>query len=120
MEKKQRVPKGEKLWFIDYFGDITHIYEDYGAFVTNLYDAGNYFHTEEEAESMITKLRAVLKGANVIEMPSEEELEHKATDIAMERKDEFFDEAGELVLCFGECYDAAADMVKFLKSKIVK
>lgn len=118
--EKTRKQIGEKLWFIDYFLDITSIHEDNGAFVSGLYETANYFQSREEAEAMVKKFRAVLAGADVIEMPSEEELEHKATDIAMERKDEFFDEAGELVLCFGECYDAAADMVKFLKSKIVK
>lgn len=66
----ERVKKGEKYWIILIWG--SHIYVDE---VIDLhckcdddnYNQGNYFNTKEQAEAMASKLRAVLKGADVIE-----------------------------------------------------
>ena len=73
----ERVKKGEKYWFVEVFAfspfvesctEINSIGDD------NRFNCGNYFHNRKEAELMARKLRAVLKGADVIEMPSEEEV----------------------------------------------
>ena len=65
--EKTRVPKGEKYWFINCFGEVVSTLE--GGIIDNTkrFEIGNYFATEEEAESMARKLRAVLKGAEAIE-----------------------------------------------------
>lgn len=77
----ERVKKGEKYWYVEvsvfslYVQSCTEL-DDYGD--SSRFDCGNYFHTKEEAEAMAKKLRAVLKGASVIEMPSEEEINHQS------------------------------------------
>lgn len=76
----ERVKIGEKYWYLSLFSgkirvedDIEH--EDEKDRVEPLIDKerfllGNYFHTKEEAESMAEKIRKVLQGADVIEVPS--------------------------------------------------
>ena len=68
----ERVKKGEKYWFVEVFAfspfvesctEFNSIGDD------NRFYCGNYFHNRKEAELMARKLRAVLKGADVIEMP---------------------------------------------------
>lgn len=85
----ERVKKGEKYWsFLIY----THGYrileftegESYAG--NDEFDAegaafGNYFHTKEEAEAMTRKIKAVLNGADVIEMPSEEEIKKAIKEV---------------------------------------
>lgn len=73
----ERVKKGEKYWYVICDCDGFYI----GEWTDNrcggdnaLFELGNYFATKEEAEAMANKLRAVLKGAEVIELPSEEEI----------------------------------------------
>ena len=81
--EKTRVNKGERYWIVLLTGNGCRVIEAREGEVTSskptlndeCYEFGNYFHTREEAESMANKLRAVLKGADVIEMPSEEEYE---------------------------------------------
>lgn len=70
---KTRVPKGEEYWHIGQWGDILMTSEEDSPIDDWLFQCGNYFRTKDEAEAMAKKLRAVLKGADVIEMPSEEE-----------------------------------------------
>lgn len=74
MEKK-RVEKGEQYWFANlYSGEgMLTINEERDFDEVNI-TMGNCFSTKAEAESMARKLRAVLNGADVIEMPSEEEM----------------------------------------------
>ena len=69
--EKTRVPKGEKYWFINCFGEVVSTTEQ--GIIDNYYrfNVGNYFHTKEEANTMTRKLRAVLKGTDVIEISSE-------------------------------------------------
>lgn len=70
----ERVKKGEKyqlmhiIWNRIYVTDTVDM--DFERDRDN-FNQGNYFHTQEEAESMVRKLRAVLNGADVLEMPSE-------------------------------------------------
>lgn len=77
MEKKQRVPKGERYWHL-YIGsrNITTMEKTdyYNSTDDDYFKSGDYFTTQEEAEQMASKLRTVLAGADVIEMPSEEEM----------------------------------------------
>lgn len=82
MEKKQRVPIGEKYWYIDKYGSIQEYIERGSLLNYYHYKSLIYFHTEEEARVMRDKLRAVLNGAEVIEMPSEEEIEAIKNEIA--------------------------------------
>lgn len=70
----ERVKKGEEYWFIDRDGGILWRYEAYSCQDDMMFDCNNYFHTKEEVESMVRKIRAVFKGAEVIEMSSEDEL----------------------------------------------
>lgn len=67
--EKTRVNKGEKYWYIDEFGRVescTDEYKPYPCLVR--FKKGNYFRTEVEAESMACKFRALLKGAEMIEV----------------------------------------------------
>ena len=66
----KRVNKGEKFWRIwamDIRFEICESIDDYGSICTQMYEMGNYFHTQKEAEAMVKKIRTVLKGADVIE-----------------------------------------------------
>lgn len=72
--EKTRVPYGESYWWINSVYAVCEDKDWNTSTVKASYKAGNYYKTKEEAEAMARKLRAVLKGAEVIEMPSEEEL----------------------------------------------
>lgn len=67
---------------------------------------GNYFNTEEEAESMAEKISKVLNGADVIEMPSEEEIKQASYDCTNGYDDDQI--------------PGFKEGVEWLKSKIVK
>lgn len=109
------VEKGEVYWSIildeddepyatPYVNEGTHI--DIGRLTSK-----NSFNTREEAEVMVRKLRAVLNGAEVIEMPSEEEIREKANNIAYR--------CG-VGLEMSNLSEVCQVMAKWLKSKIVK
>ena len=104
MEKNQRVPKGEKYWYID---TTLTVYTDfnYTDYDEERMDIGNCFATKEEAESMARKLRAVLKGADVVEMPSNK--------IIVEEALRRYTKTNDLYCAFKNGAD-------WLKSKIVK
>lgn len=74
--EKTRVKKGDEYWYVHFGLEGVSVFSaiDFGDEAANFrFECGNYSHTKEEAESMARKLRAVLKGAEVVEMPSEEE-----------------------------------------------
>ena len=73
MEKK-RVKRGEKYWFIYDRLEMYFSIEDESPISDKHFKTNNYFHTREEAESAAKKVRIVLADANVIQMPSEEEV----------------------------------------------
>lgn len=109
-----RVPKGEKYWYIQWDFTIDYAWDDCDVEDEERYGIGNYFHTEEEAESMARKLRAVLKGAEVIEIPSKEDITEK-----------IFSTAGEIVgrdreITVSDCMKTAKSVVGWLIDKIVK
>lgn len=109
MEKKQRVLKGDRywrIWAMDNRFEIRDSIDDYGDICNRMFEMGNYFHSEEEAKSVVKKFRAVLKGANVIEMPSKEEIEESMPELVT--NDDFWAKLG-----WRKCYE-------YLKSKIVK
>ena len=94
------------------------LYEANGAILgltaldTDRFESGNYFHTKEEAESMARKLRAVLNGADVIEMPSESEAEaesERQLELSVACDDKWTEEA---------YLDGFADCLHWLKSKV--
>lgn len=122
----ERVKIGELYFFIkanDYL-DFTTGYE---VDVRNKqndddFEKGNYFLTNDDAVSAIMKLRAVLKGADVIEMPSEEEMQTLETkDIVMA---EFLEESykdSDVIMhgrhAYWKGWNAAT---RWIKSKIIK
>lgn len=70
----KRVNKGEKFWRIwamDIRFEICESIDDYGSICTQMYEMGNYFHTQKEAEAMVKKIRAVLQGTDVIKVDEE-------------------------------------------------
>lgn len=105
----ERVKKGEKYWYI-HLGDFNPCalwdWEDDSMYANGRYDNHNYFHTEEEAESMAEKISKVLKGADVIEMPREEEIKQAAYDCTNGYDDDQI--------------PGFKEGVEWLKSKIVK
>ena len=117
--EKTRVNKGEKYWYIHYVMDnvfsIEESIDDYEIFDNYKYKYGNYFHTKEEAKSVALKFLAVLAGADVIEMPSEEEIEAMA---------EMVYPNGTNVKPLYSCEEFAQTSFKYgvywLKSKIIK
>ena len=116
----ERVKKGEKYWFVEVFAfspfvesctEINSIGDD------NRFNCGNYFHNRKEAELMARKLRAVLKGADVIEMPSAEEIKQYADTAIYNPKD------GDRRVHTCEVISYASGIengIEWLKSKIVK
>lgn len=113
---KTRLNKGEKYYLVnttlgtlsvDYLRDWRTSEDD------AYYASGNYFHTEEEAEDMAKKLRTVLNGADVIEMPSTKEVDNIV-----------WDHAHKGGYAYDSCYPIFRDgwnaCYGCLKSKIVK
>lgn len=111
----ERVNKGEKYWLIHimwnriYVTDITDMHYECDR---DNWNQGNYFNTKEEAEAVARKIKAVLKGADVIEMPSEEEINNDATYYG-------YAVAGGCIER-GYIQDAFEAGAEWLKSKIVK
>lgn len=118
--EKTRVPKGKKYWFLAYDSirdkgiNVLPSEEECCIVDFNRCELGNYFHTKEEAESMARKLRAVLAGADVIEMPSEEEIKEIRYDRF--RKSGFTENFEPYDIFYGGFYDC----IDYLSSKIVK
>lgn len=111
----KRVKKGDKYWFINHEGMVIVDEDERWVGDDRCYECGNYFTSRESAEAMAKKLRAVLKGADVIEMPSEEEINEKASELYPSQYNEYAGmyEVPSEKLGFGDCID-------WLKSKIVK
>lgn len=104
--KATRVKKFEKYWMIDSDLMPVHFIDDRRRCSNTDYDNGNYFNTKEEAEAMADKIRKVLNGANVIEIPSAEEVKKAAV----------LNDSGY----FDDCQISGfIDGVEWLKSKIV-
>lgn len=64
----ERVKQGEKYWYIDgTIMDYAEGLEQDRYIDEERHRCGNYFRSKEECMAMASKLRAVLKGADVIE-----------------------------------------------------
>lgn len=107
-----RVKKGEPYWFVDIDGRAWDRYERNEVMDSVLFDTGNYFHTKEEAERMCKKFLAILKGADVIQIPSEEEIIIKASTAVKGNDLSFVDENTRFNVAYG--------LLKWFESKIVK
>lgn len=110
----KRVKKGEKYWFIYDRFEVSFSIEDNSPISNKHFETNNYFHTKEEAEAMAKKIRKVLNGAEVIKMPSEEDVYNKE----FKTNPYFFGKDGADVVCahqegFNHCFE-------WFKSKIVK
>ena len=110
--KKKRVEFGEDYYFIDITTQICCGCELHSGIESKLFDAGNYFTTKGEAEACVRKLRAVLAGADVIQLPSENEINQASVWNA-------YDHDGDLdyIDCEAERF---IDGVNYLKSRIIK
>lgn len=118
--EKARVKKGKKYWYVSFFSIYGENgicadwdYENFATPDNTKWAEGNYFHTQEEAELMAKKIRKVLNGADVIEMPSEEETTKHVHRVLIE--DYLSCDRGRATFSEGciKCYE-------WLKSKIVK
>lgn len=109
---RTRVKKGETFWRISFYSsgvDIDRVVDIYDLYDNQSFESGNYFRTREEAIAMAEKFRKVLKGADVIEMPSENEMLGAIPII-----DDPCDYVGPgRRLGWGECYN-------WLKSKCIR
>lgn len=74
----ERVKKGRKYYYIDDRMFILECIETGSPIDDARYKVGNYFHSPHKLSDMSFKLEKVLKGADVIEMPSEEEINHQS------------------------------------------
>lgn len=115
--EKTRVKNGEKFWYIKFYNwsltvDWLCECKANETWAEECFKRGNYFHTEEEARKKIEELNAVFKGADVIEMPSGDEIETKAYMTAMSIVGE-----GDYGRDYYEGFIAG---VEWLKLKIVK
>ncbi|MCQ2166400.1 MAG: hypothetical protein MJY49_03075 [Bacteroidales bacterium] len=114
--KKTRLPRMKKYWYIQIEEDSVCVnwdVDNHNASANEDFERGNYFHTKEDAEAMIEKLRKVLAGADVIEIPSEEDIVSEKAKIA------FAITRFGLVASY-IAVEAASKMEKYFKSKIVK
>lgn len=123
-------------WTIDNTGYVFEIYDQNYSTDNMRYEIGNYFATQDQAEEMAKKLKAVLKGADVIEMPNEKEMLEARPTFPMFDDDKFAKEAAEEYcanngLPAGACasqishghncmYEGFLAGVNWLKSKIIK
>lgn len=116
---KTRVSENEEFWHIR-CNDWAFFAESHPECRANkplsdpCFERGNYFASRAEADAMIAKLNAVLKGADVIEIPSEEDAEfesNKLLGLSGHDEDEFTEKA---------YLDGFADCLHWLKSKIAK
>lgn len=120
---KTRVKNGEKYWFINTNAAQTNMWADwdmegnYPSIDKARLKNGNYFNTKEDAEVCARKLRAVLKGADVIEMPSEEEIESVASKIGHNIEKQGIISSGAIN---GYITNGCKSMAEFFNNKIVK
>lgn len=61
--KRWRAKKGEQYWYISSC-EVCMDRDFRGDYVDKRHDVGNYFRTEEEAEEMAVKYKAMLKGGS--------------------------------------------------------
>ena len=80
MEKK-RVEKGENYYYINAFGEVAFDIDYHIGIANQNYEIGNYFRSKESAEAMVSKLYAVFAGADVIQMPSEEDASFESANL---------------------------------------
>lgn len=118
--KKTRVPEGDQYFYVGSTGIIKEDWDELRPIDNERFENSNYFHTRKEAEAMARKLRAVLNGADVIETPSDKDIEE-----AMKRS------VTESILCVAP-YESftpkATDLLEcawtkgaeWVKSKIIK
>ena len=112
---KEKVADGKLFFAIDGAGNICPIIQSEHNNSDLLNNIGNYFYTSKEAETMAKKLRAVLNGAEVIEMPSDEEISK-----------ENFSSAHKMDIDDGETPNSGlynigwGNAVEWLKSKIIE
>lgn len=144
--EKTRVNKGEKYWFIDSNLRVRYIINTNLFVDKDFFTIGNYFHTKKEAEEMVEKIRkvlngawvltppegeifsrkveAVLNGADVIVMPSEEEIKSKSNELRIDEieflEETFGTEPITVRNTSSAWEESMEDLVKWLKSKIVK
>lgn len=122
----ERVENVGKYYFINNLFEVESDYDCRFDTDNIRFDTDNYFTIEEQAEDMARKIRAVLKGADVIEMPSEDEI----LKAARERTERHSIAEVELHKGLGKLYGYSrienAETVSFkagveyLKSKIIK
>lgn len=84
MKEKTKSIKGEKYWYITSGCYVTYSVDFDEEMDKKRLECGNYFTTQEGAKEMAKKLRIVLNGADVIEMPSEEERDNHRPEIEIE------------------------------------
>ena len=110
----------EPYWDIDF----QNLFDDSSYRKNNF----NYFNTKEEAESMAAKLRAVLCGAAVIELPSQQDIDDviydAATSITCGGHDQVYAVDGQGKILGNTTYEEIVDSIRniydFVESKIMK
>lgn len=111
--KQKRVEKGEKYWCVgEDMNPLEAVCGENWALDVLRFEAGNCYTDYHECYVMCGKLRAVLAGADVIQLPSEREINQESVWNA-------YDHDGDLerIDCEAERF---VDGVNWLKTKIVK
>ena len=116
----ERVKKGKKYWYLNDRLFVLECIETGSPIDDARAEVGNYFHSPHKLSDMSFKIEKVLKGADVIETPSEEEIREKASDIAFIEEPYSENNLGELEYGISNMSDSAIKMANWLKSKIVK
>lgn len=115
----ERVKKGEIYYYVGNSLSITPCVDTGDIPDDCRFDCGNYFHPKEQAEAMARKLRAVINGAEAIEMPSEEEIQNKASEMCcIWGCDRSCEDKHFCGLAFPR--ERSIKMAEWIKSKIVK
>lgn len=61
--KRWRAEEGGIYYFVNAFGEVLDDIDNHMSMSSNdLYDIGNYFRTQEEAEKLAEKFKAIIKG----------------------------------------------------------
>lgn len=119
--EKTRVNKGYKYWYLDEYLHAIDTYEENSKLDDKLWEIGNYHNSEEEALEVAKLIWAVFNGADVIEMPSEEEISKRpAQTNPFDTSEHEGTLAGYTNGAHSGYFKGYADCLNWLNSKIMK
>lgn len=124
---KMRVPHGEKYWYIDDSMNVMFAYDDRNEADSKQYKSGNYFNDEKDANAVLEKFKAILKGADVIKTSDIDYVEneiHKIVNEITQGYDRVYVADGEGNIHGDTTYEELTDYLRLIvdifRNKIMK